>query len=1100
MLQEKNDNKRTNIDNQFKDKKKLYNPFGDDMEYESVDQKLPIEIKSRIPNWIPSNNSDIFEVRKIMVSEKEHMRNLNRSSGIYKPESEVVISKSIIQEESQKQNKKINSEFLKAILRDELNKSLSKRSYVNSSRYNESNMSRAFKKRNANLESCNSVNIKTNFSDYEKSNFNTKINVTIPNLNVDTNNSINNYHSEKNYNSSITNTEGENNIRNKLNNNLLITAANVVIEEKNIAKKKEPHFYSTEILEKLCEEKIIEEQSESVNDECQIKQKKNNNSKKFISASLEINLKNKNKGRSNISHKANHTSVREYINKTREIVLLRHSVEIKKESALKMEEDYYNQMESVKDSIVSLRNAKNLFEDEFFVKFDKYIKHLRIQREREINELTMILDNKSRLELELQKLESRKNKLKDVLDLYREYRDFLICVKEKSLKLPNFFVKSELYKNNIPVNINDLLERLAVESSLQPLEATKNNFRITGKHKSDKVIIDLNKNKYNYTKASNDAQKFENINNSKSLIVARKQSILNSNSNNNSAEKNYYNEKAYYLDNIENTNVYGSYARENKTDNFEADNLMLIREGNINFSKKNSAANYKCTLFSGEYQPKIDNNDNEHSNDISSINQALNAHNDSNKNRKVNKKISFADINNIAILGDKNININQKTTRINNSDNPLENDLLIVNNANMNIYNSTVLSHFKSTNLKSFKNNNNNNTFYHLFADVDSRDIEKFNNYITKPIYENSEELNEDIKKLQMENINLLKELANASSKVNIFKQSLQKVYKEEDKSSFLLASEVEQREITVKKLQEENKKLQEEKNIVLHERNNCNTRKNNRNNLSFSKNKDFGKTNKLNSILNKNSSGGNSSGNISNNFQENSIRKKNNHNIHKSLLKNKFDQVILYSKINEIFNNFKELSVNLNIFKETFVNNKASSIAQENNTDKKINNSGDASNSHALSKNLPYDLTSETKNIEILGNINNNTFKKQNNLTFDKEANMIYMLKVIEKCVDFLLAKEQNYLQDSKKAAQLEKIRCDLDKERKVIKTIQARLKDEKRREILSNLIIERNLRPVILPKRKVAEKMKLIEKSSQHKIQNCNKEENNMLDLLEF
>lgn len=143
-------------------------------------------------------------------------------------------------------------------------------------------------------------------------------------------------------------------------------------------------------------------------------------------------------------------SVREYISKTRDVVLLRHSVETKKESALKMEEDYTNQIQSVRESINSLKQTKNLFEDNFIVKFDKYVKYLRLQREKEISELNAILDFKSQVELEIQKLESRRFKTKARLGLFREYRDFLICVKQRVICLPAFFTQNENYKKNIP--------------------------------------------------------------------------------------------------------------------------------------------------------------------------------------------------------------------------------------------------------------------------------------------------------------------------------------------------------------------------------------------------------------------------------------------------------------------------------------------------------------------------------------------------------------------------------------------------------------------------------------------------------------------------
>jgi len=115
MLQKE---KNTNQDDK-KNKKNLFNPFLNDKEYYSVDEKLPVQIKSKIPHWVPNKNSDIFEVRKVMVSEKEQTRNINRSLGVYKQDNKILISKNILEEEAKKGNQKIRNNLSLKIMKEE---------------------------------------------------------------------------------------------------------------------------------------------------------------------------------------------------------------------------------------------------------------------------------------------------------------------------------------------------------------------------------------------------------------------------------------------------------------------------------------------------------------------------------------------------------------------------------------------------------------------------------------------------------------------------------------------------------------------------------------------------------------------------------------------------------------------------------------------------------------------------------------------------------------------------------------------------------------------------------------------------------------------
>jgi len=134
-------------------------------------------------------------------------------------------------------------------------------------------------------------------------------------------------------------------------------------------------------------------------------------------------------------------NVREYINKTREIVFMKYTIDMKKERAVRIKETYKNELESIKDSIISMKEAKKMFEKEFYEKFEKYVKHLTQQKEKEKTEENNLLETKLRLETENKRLIAKIKKVEENKEKLEEYRDFLICVKEKKLRLPEKFFR-----------------------------------------------------------------------------------------------------------------------------------------------------------------------------------------------------------------------------------------------------------------------------------------------------------------------------------------------------------------------------------------------------------------------------------------------------------------------------------------------------------------------------------------------------------------------------------------------------------------------------------------------------------------------------------
>lgn len=392
-----------------------------------------------------------------------------------------------------------------------------------------------------------------------------------------------------------------------------------------------------------------------------------------------------------------------------------------------------------------------------------------------------------------------------------------------------------------------------------------------------------------------------------------------------------------------------------------------------------------------------------------------------------------------------------------------------LNNLNTNLnnlinVNSTENSQYLT---KLLKNTNSKIILDSTLLGVEPELIEKYNNYITKPIYETTEDLNEDIKKLQLENINLLKKLTSTSAKVNLMKQELQKIKKEDKGEIALLLLEVAQREEKIKKIKEINCSLKAEKSMLLGIGRGIYASKEGKNNSTV----DDGRYAQ----------------------EKPSLRK--------SLVKGKFKQAMLYAKVAEIFNCLLELPIN---FKEKkgFQNNNSN-----NNNNKNTENNQNNNNSNSIMKESKNEISSNENNFILNMSLNNNANKNFQQSSqkekgalapADKEANLMRMLRIIEKTIDFLLANHSNYLKDPKKCVLMEKLKIEVEKERKIRKAIETRLKDEKRREVISQAIIERNNRPLVLPNKKFGDRVKPVEPKASSKSVNKNKEEASIYDFI--
>ena len=159
---------------------------------------------------------------------------------------------------------------------------------------------------------------------------------------------------------------------------------------------------------------------------------------------------------------------------SRKLSLLKYSLKVKEERILREEETYQNEIEAIKDNIFSMQKAKANFEDEFSQRFDKYIKFLSVEKEREKNELDNMFYKKSKIDASIKQLEIKKNRQREIIEQYKEYKIFLISIKERNLSI--------LAKKDI------------IEKAITQLRKQQNTNTFLTQHSDKKNIFKLKRN------------------------------------------------------------------------------------------------------------------------------------------------------------------------------------------------------------------------------------------------------------------------------------------------------------------------------------------------------------------------------------------------------------------------------------------------------------------------------------------------------------------------------------------------------------------------------------------------------------------------------
>ena len=152
-------------------------------------------------------------------------------------------------------------------------------------------------------------------------------------------------------------------------------------------------------------------------------------------------LENVKKTKRKIDKKINQLNIKksglnDKIEKTREAILMQYTYNIKKERAIRLNENYENQMNTLDEIIKSLTVSQKLFHEQFYNKFGEYIKQLSIKRENEKLINSNLLEKELKLKGEISQINSKIQKMTIDKNNIIRWIYFQISVKEKILNIP----------------------------------------------------------------------------------------------------------------------------------------------------------------------------------------------------------------------------------------------------------------------------------------------------------------------------------------------------------------------------------------------------------------------------------------------------------------------------------------------------------------------------------------------------------------------------------------------------------------------------------------------------------------------------------------
>lgn len=183
-------------------------------------------------------------------------------------------------------------------------------------------------------------------------------------------------------------------------------------------------------------------------------------------------------------------TIREYINKTRDIISLKHSCDIKSNRIKKINETYKSQIISINQTISSLLLAKEKINNNCFDKYNMYIKHLARRQDEEREKCYSFKNQIALIKKEIAELEIRIKSQNDKKSSLSRWVYFQIQLKEHLKELPPHYitVMDSYNSNSTYTNVVNLYKpRLSEESGLISKEEKKRIIEYRKRTVYDKV-------------------------------------------------------------------------------------------------------------------------------------------------------------------------------------------------------------------------------------------------------------------------------------------------------------------------------------------------------------------------------------------------------------------------------------------------------------------------------------------------------------------------------------------------------------------------------------------------------------------------------------
>jgi hypothetical protein len=177
-----------------------------------------------------------------------------------------------------------------------------------------------------------------------------------------------------------------------------------------------------------------------------------------------------------------------FLQTTRNLSRTKFLIGFKKEHAVRLKEDYENELGEIYEKIQTSKEIDIFLKDSVDEKFNKYCFHVFKQKEHEKTELEKLEATRHNIDLDMKKINHSISKLKINYDRLIEYRNFLICVKERKINLPSHFLNS-VYEETNNDKFSKLVEKINCKTIQPPYISPKLSMPTLALKKKTSIIM-----------------------------------------------------------------------------------------------------------------------------------------------------------------------------------------------------------------------------------------------------------------------------------------------------------------------------------------------------------------------------------------------------------------------------------------------------------------------------------------------------------------------------------------------------------------------------------------------------------------------------------